>query len=440
MKILEKKITELTPYPNNPRNNAAAVDSVAESIKRFGFKVPCVIDGAGTIITGHTRVLAAQRLGMETVPCVLADDLTPEQAREFRIADNRVGELATWDKSKLAEELQNIKLENPDNFTGFSRNEEIDLCGEPDLDDDGFDVDGAEAAVDVPRSKPRTLWLLGQHRLLCGDATDANDVKRLMDGKRATLLLTDPPYNVDYEAKDASLCSYRPNRRVDQHGNTKITNDKMADEVFCSFLYDAFRQAFEVMEPGAGAYVFHADLEGINFRQAFTDAGFKLAEVLIWVKNNLVLGRNDYQWRHEPVLYGWKEGATHHWYGHRDKTTVEDDGQPNIESMSKAELKAALREALKKPDNTIIYADKPQISGLHPTMKPLKLVGRFMANSSRPDDIVLDPFGGSGTTLIAAEKLGRTCYMLEIDPVYTDVIVHRWEQLTGGTAECKGVV
>ena len=430
MQIINMPIGQIRPYANNPRNNAAAVEKVAESIKEFGFKVPIIVDKNNEIIAGHTRLMAAQRLGLTEAPVLVASDLTPEQVRAFRIADNKVAEAATWDDDKLAAEIAALQAADYNaELTGFDRDEILGLMGEPDIqDDDDFDPDAEAAAVVAPVSQPGDIWHLGRHRLICGDATDAQDLGLLMAGRRVRLVLTDPPYNVALYQDGTIEQLKRRKRRTD---GLAINNDRMDDDGFYNFLLAAFSGMLDAAEPGTPIYVFHADMQSAAFHRAFTDAGWKLAQCLVWAKNTLVMGRQDYQWKHEKILYGWKEGAAHRWYGGRDKPTVLDI-RPNIAKMSKAELRDALKQILDGPGNTtIVYEDKPGSSALHPTMKPLRLVGRLLANSSRPDDIVLDPFGGSGTTLIAADKMGRICYMAEEDPVYSDVIVQRWEAATG---------
>ncbi len=408
-------LNEILPYKGNPRCNDNAVDIVAESIQRFGFKVPIVIDKGGVIVTGHTRLKAAKKLDMRTVPCITADDLTDEQIRAFRLADNKTTEYATWDFDKLEAELEELKLLGVD-MDSF----EFEL---PDklLDEDEFELEEALEEIDDPVTTSGAIWKLGRHKLMCGDSTKVVDVQKLMDGQKADIVITDPPYNVDYTGTTGM----------------KIMNDSMEGEKFRNFLFNSFKCMFESLKAGAPIYVFHADTEGYNFRGSFQDAGFKLAQNLVWVKNSLVMGRQDYQWRHEPVLYGWKPGAAHKWYGGRDKDTVlENLKSLNPYSMKKSELVAFIKEMQERDYNnsTIIKHDKPSVNDDHPTMKPVKLIGKLLFNSSVKGDLVLDSFGGSGSTLIAAEQSGRTCYTMELDPRYADVIVARWEALTGKKA------
>lgn len=414
MIIYELYTKDLIPYENNPRNNEDAVEIVAKSIQQFGFKVPIVIDQDYVIVTGHTRLKAAQKLGIEKVPCIMADDLSAEQIKAFRLADNKTSEYATWDLSKLEielEELHDLAFDMAD--FGFT-------VKEADLEDDDFNFDEEVANVTTPITKLGDIYKLGRHRLMCGDSTKAADFEKLMDGYKAKLVITDPPYNVDYTGGSGM----------------KIMNDHMDNNSFRRFLFDAYSRMFESMMDGAPIYVFHADSEGYNFRGAYKDSGFKLAQCLVWVKSSLVLGRQDYHWRHEPILYGWKEGAAHFWYGNRDKDTVFDEDKISLTKAKKPELIEVIKDLQQKlhEGTTVIYHDKPSASDDHPTMKPVKLIGKLIFNSSEKGDLILDSFGGSGSTLIAAEQSGRICNTMELDPVYCDVIVRRWEKLTGQQA------
>ena len=376
-----KKPEDLIEYENNPRNNDSAVDAVASSIKEFGFKVPIVITDDHVIIAGHTRLKASLKLGLELVPCVIANDLTATQIKAFRLVDNKTSELATWVFDKLENELANIDMDMLQ--FGF---EELEEALPDNASDDDFDPD--DVATEVAYSEQGDIYLLGNHRLMCGDSTKKEDVTKLLDGKKVDMIFTDPPYNVDYEGTAG-----------------KIMNDKMEDNTFYLFLLHAFENMFEAAKPGGAIYVCHADTEGINFRTAFKDAGFKLAECLVWVKNALVLGRQDYHWRHEPILYGWKEGAAHYFINDRTQDTVWE-------------------------------YNKPSRNGEHPTMKPLELVGRAIANSSRPNEYVLDLFGGSGSTLIASDQLSRKAILMELDGRFVDVIVKRYIRHVSGVEDC----
>lgn len=372
LNVTQMKVSDLVEYENNPRKNDDAVNAVARSIKEFGFKVPVIIDSNNVIIAGHTRVKACKQLGITEVPCVIADDLTEDQIKAFRIADNKTAELAEWDLDKLNEELSFIEMDMSQ--FGF---EDLEQELDRDVLEDEFNEE--EELPDKPYSKKGDIFILGRHKLMCGDSTISDDVKKLVDGNRIDMIFTDPPYNVDY---------------VGANGMT-IQNDKQKDEDFYNFLSLAFNNMFDSVKPGGVIYCCHADTEGLNFRTAFKNAGFKLAECLIWVKNSLVLGRQDYHWRHEPILYGWREGNAHYF--------VEDRTQ-----------------------DTIWEYNKPKANNLHPTMKPLELVGKAIKNSSRVNENVLDLFGGSGSTLIASEQIQRNSYLMELDEKYVDVIVKRY--------------
>lgn len=379
MNIVNLKISDLKPYEKNPRKNDEAVKYVAESIKQFGFKVPVVVDRENIIVAGHTRWKAAKKLGLSEVPCIIADDLTDEQIKAFRLADNKVAEKAEWDFDLLAFELDDIIDINMTDF-GFEDMEEAE-----DAVEDDYEVELPEE----PKSKLGDIYQLGRHRLMCGDSTNVTDVEKLMDGTLADMLLTDPPYNVDYEGKTKD--------------KLKIENDKMDNDSFRQFLVDAFSNADMSIKPGAVFYIWHADSEGYNFRGACFEVGWKVRQCLIWNKNTMIMGRQDYQWKHEPCLYGWKDGAGHLWAADRKQTTVID-------------------------------FNKPTKNDLHPTMKPIGLFDYQIKNNTKGGDVVLDLFGGSGTTIMACEQNGRNCYTMEFDPRYVDAIINRWEQFTGEKA------
>ena len=376
-----KQVSVLQEYENNPRNNDEAIKAVANSIREFGFKVPIVITSDNVIIAGHTRLKASVSLGLEEVPCIVADDLNEAQIKAFRLADNKTAELATWDLSRLEEELAGIDMD----MLQFGFEEMEELLPDNAADDD-FDID--DEIPEIPFSEIGDIYELGPHRIMCGDSTDAKQVETLLDGNTVDMLFTDPPYNVDYEGTAG-----------------KIKNDKMEDNTFYLFLYSAFQNMYNHTKPGGAIYVCHADTEGLNFRNAFKNSGFKLAECLIWVKNALVLGRQDYHWRHEPILYGWKEGAAHYF--------VDDRSQ-----------------------DTIWEYNKPRKNEEHPTMKPLELVGKAISNSSRRHESVLDLFGGSGSTMIAADQLDRKSYLMELDEKFIDVIVRRYIKHKASNDNC----
>lgn len=403
-------IDALTPYESNPRHNDEAVDPVARSIEEYGFKVPMVISRDGTIVTGHTRYKAAKKLGLEKVPCIIADDLTDEQLRAFRIIDNKTAEIATWDLDLLQVELDGLDLD----LEGWGLDEltvmEIQEAEE---------VDTPEAPT--PRTKRGEIWTLGDHRLMCGDATDWDDIDALLDGTPVDLLLTDPPYGVEYVGKTKDALT--------------IENDARDKEALADLLRGSFANCEQVMRPGAVFYVFHADSNGLLFRAALDELGLEVRQCLVWVKNVMVMGRQDYQWQHEPVLYGWKGGAGHDWFADRRQTTVLDDAV-DLEKMTKAEMLDILKGLIgDDAPGSVLRFDRPTRSTDHPTAKPVPLIGYLMGNSSSRGGVVLDPFGGGGSTLMAAEQLRRRSYTMELDPHYCDVIIERWETFTGKTAK-----
>lgn len=383
------KLDELIPYARNPRNNEDAVEHVASSIREFGFQSPIIVDKDNTIIAGHTRFNAAKRLKLDEVPIIKASDLTEAQVKAFRLADNRVGEYATWNDELLAiefEELQDLDFDL--SLTGFEELEIESLLNEDEseeVEEDSYEVELPKE----PKAKRGDLYRLGKHYLLCGDSTSIEDVEKLTNGVKMDLLITDPPYNVAYE------------------GGTKdkltIKNDSMDNKSFRTFLTNAFFAADRVMKSGAVFYIWHADSEGYNFRGACNDVDWKVRQCLIWNKSSMVMGRQDYQWKHEPCLYGWKDGAGHLWASDRKQTTI-------------------------------LNFDKPVRNGEHPTMKPIALFDYQIKNNTKKEDTVLDLFAGSGTTLIACEQNGRISYNMELDEKYVDVIIDRWETLTGGKA------
>ncbi len=379
-------IDRLVPYINNARTHSPEqINKLRSSLREFGFINPVIIDRDYGVIAGHGRILAAKEEGITEVPCVFADYLTEAQKKAYIIADNRMAMDAGWDEELLRVEIEALQAEAFDvSLTGFDSNEIDDLFKEnlkDGLHDDDFDI---EAELKKPTfTKAGDVWTLGRHRLVCGDSTKKETYDILMDGKKANLVLTDPPYNVNYEGTAG-----------------KIKNDHMANDAFYQFLLDAFTNMEAVMADDASIYVFHADTEGLNFRRAFADAGFYLSGCCIWKKNSLVLGRSPYQWIHEPVLFGWKKSGKHAWYAGRKETTVWE-------------------------------YDKPKKNADHPTMKPIALLAYPIMNSSMTNALVLDPFGGSGSTLIACEQSDRTCYTVELDEKYCDVIVKRYIEQVG---------
>jgi len=384
------QIDALIPYARNSRTHSdAQVAQIAASIKEFGFTNPVLIDGGGGIIAGHGRVLAARKLGLTDVPCIRLDHLTDAQKRAYVIADNRLALNSGWDTEMLKVEFADLQELGFDlELTGFDMDEIKELLAP--VGTEGLtDPDDAPPLPENPRTRPGDIWVMGKHRLLCGDSTSVSDLEKLTDGQLVDMWLTDPPYNVAYEGKTKDAL--------------KIKNDEMGDDQFRQFLRDAYTAADMVMKPGAVFYIWHADSEGYNFRGAAQDAGWKVRQCLIWKKSSMVMGRQDYHWKHEPCLYGWKEGAGHLWAADRKQTTI-------------------------------LEFEKPSRNGEHPTMKPVALFEYQLLNNTKGGDQVLDSFGGSGTTLIAAEKNGRVARLMELDPKYCDVIVKRWQDFTGKIA------
>jgi DNA modification methylase len=393
LKIESLSIDTFIPYIRNSRTHSdAQVAQIAASIKEFGFTNPVLIDNEGVIIAGHGRLMAARKLAMTEVPCIRLGHLTKTQIKALVIADNRLALNAGWDNEMLATEFKDLlDLGFNVELTGFSE-EEIDALMPLELEEGLTDPDDAPEAPANPVTVQGDVWVLGKHRLLCGDSTSMDDLAKLCENQAVDMWLTDPPYNVAYEGKTKDAM--------------KIQNDEMGDDQFRQFLRDAYTAADSVMKAGAVFYIWHADLEGYNFRGAAKDAGWTVRQCLIWKKSSLVMGRQDYHWKHEPCLYGWKEGAGHLWAADRKQTTI-------------------------------LEFDKPTRNGEHPTMKPVALFEYQLLNNTKGGDQVLDSFGGSGTTLIAAEKNGRIARLMELDPKYCDVIVTRWQAFTGKHAHLE---
>ena len=380
-------INKLVPYANNARtHNKEQILKLCSSLREFGFVNPVIIDKAYNVLAGHGRIMAAKEEGIAEVPCVYADHLTEAQKKAYILADNRTALDAGWDEELLSVEMQELQELGFDlSMTGFDEKELTDLLGadaDGEAKEDDFDLSAAlEKAAFVQRGD---IWTVGRHKLMCGDATSAEDVSALMGDTKANLILTDPPYGVSF--KSAS--------------GLTIQNDSMKNEEFYTFLLSSFQRMAEHLEKGGSAYVFHADTEGLNFRKAFIDAGFHLAGCCIWVKDSLVLGRSDYQWQHEPVLYGFMQNGKHHWYSDRKQTTIWN-------------------------------FDKPKRNANHPTSKPLDLLSYPIGNSTQENGVVMDTFGGSGSTLMACEQMNRICYTMELDEKYASVILRRYVEDTG---------
>lgn len=425
--IVYKDVNELIPYENNARINDKAVDVVANSIKEFNFQQPILIDKNNVIIAGHTRQKAAQKPGITKVPCIVADDLTEEQIKAFRIADNSSAQVAEWDMDKLMKELETIDYDMSE-FGLAEQIAEIEKVIDKDAEEDNFEIDEEVE----PRVKVGEIWQLGRHRLMCGDSTKQEDVYKLMNGNLADIVVTDPPYNVAIVGGSHALS---PEERIKRGGKT-ILNDKMGKDEFLQFLTNAFANISTYLKDGGAFYIWYASAEHINFEQALINNDLYVKEQLIWNKSSFTFGRADYHWKHEPCLYGWKEGAAHYFIDDRTQSTVIEDACIDLKKLKKEEMLKMLQDIFSdKVSTTIINEEKPTKCDLHPTMKPVKLIARLIKNSSRKGENVLDLFGGSGTTLVASEQLDRNCFIMEFDPKYATAIVDRYEKLTGKKAE-----
>ncbi|WP_424894933.1 DNA modification methylase [Tepidimonas sp. HKU79] len=394
LKLEHWPTSRLIPYARNPRKNDHAVEQMASAIRDFGFRIPIIAKSTGEICDGHLRYKAALHLGLEQVPVILADDLTETQLKAFRILVNRSATWADWDEDLLRLELEELKLDDFDlALTGFDADELLEImAGEETTTEGNTDEDAAPEVPVRPVSKPGDVWIMGQHRLLCGDATDPASYDTLLGTERVAMIFQDPPYNVDYanSPKDKLRGKHRP-----------ILNDNLG-EGFQAFLLAALKPALQRCD--GAIYIAMSSSELDTLQAAFRAAGGKWSTFIIWAKNTFTLGRSDYQRQYEPILYGWREGANRHWCGDRDQGDV-------------WEIK------------------KPAKNALHPTQKPVEVPERAIRNSSRPGSLVLDCFGGSGSTLIACERTGRVCRVMELDPKYCDVIVRRWQDWTGQKAQ-----
>jgi DNA modification methylase len=400
MEIQIIPVQQINPAPYNPRKDLKPSDDEYQKLKRsieeFGYVDPLIWNQqTGNLIGGHQRFKILLDQGLSEVECSVVD-LDEQREKALNIALNKIS--GDWDLLRLKDLLEELDVGDFDvELTGFDHDEIEDLMTqffvEADPEEDDFDVNEELDSIEEPITQPGDIWLLGKHRLICGDATAAETYRRLTNGQLVDMVFTDPPYNVDYTGKTKEAL--------------KIQNDKMNNNQFYQFLYDAFSHMLAITKSGGGIYICHADSEGINFRTAMVDAGWELKQCIIWAKNTMVLGRQDYHWQHEPILYGWKPGASHQWHGDRKQTTLW-----NI--------------------------DRPSRNKDHPTMKPIGIPAKAIQNSSKQGDIVLDPFLGSGSTLMAAEQTGRICYGVELDPIYCDVIVKRWEEYTNQKAVKEG--
>jgi DNA modification methylase len=413
--ISYRRVEELVPYARNAwQHPEAQLAHIVQSIREFGWTNPILIDESGGIIAGHGRVLAAQKLKITRVPCIVLEGLSAEQRRAYVVADNKLATLGRWDLALLASELKGLEVAGFKlALTGFSPIELKELIGADAPVRTGLTADDAAPALGPAVSRLGDVWELGRHRVMCGDAREAEALQTLVTSPEAAdLVWTDPPYNVDYQGKAGS-----------------IENDNLSADAFAELLKRAFSNTARAMRAGAVIYVAHADSEREAFSHAFSRE-FKLAQVLIWVKQSAALSRQDYNWKHEPILYGWKEGAGHYFCGDFTRTTVIDE-ERDLSKLKREELLFECQQLRALLPSTVQRFDRPAKSELHPTMKPVALVQQLLRNSALEGQVVLDPFGGSGTTLIAAEKEGMSARLLELDPRYVDVIVRRWEAFTG---------
>lgn len=431
MDLIKKKLNEITPYEFNAKEHPREqIEQIKKSIEEFGNNDPIAVDENGVIIEGHGRLMALKELGAKEADVIVLKGLTEEQKNAYRLVHNKLTMNSDFDLRVLEQELEKIKDYDMEalgfNFEeiaeGLTKLEDENAT----LEEDDFNEEEALEEIEEPITKPGDIWVLGDHRLLCGDSTKEEDVRKVVEAvteggtSMVDLVVTDPPYNVAYEGgTDEKL---------------KIENDNMETAAFFAFLRDAFKAMNAVMRPGAAFYIWHASRTSKEFIEALEANNLEIRQQLIWVKNVFTLGRQDYQWQHEPCFYGWKDGAAHYFKDSRLETTVIEDA-PNVNKMSKEELKDYVKQLLKdRPASTIIREDKPTRNEDHPTMKPVKLFGYLIQNSSKRGEVVLDPFSGSGTTVIACEQLGRKAAAIELDPVYCDVIVKRWEEYTGKKA------
>ena len=405
-------ISDLTPYEKNARTHSEEqIEKIINSINEFGFINPVIIDENNMILVGHGRTEAAKEAGLTEVPYKRVTNLTEDQKRAYILADNKLSDLGGWDLDILSEELEEISLDMSQ--FGFEDLGKDDF----NIEEDDFNFEEREESRPEPKSKRGDVYQLGEHILMCGDSTNPEDVYKLMNGEVADLVVTDPPYNVN----------------ISNSQGMTIENDDLEDSYFKEFLNAAFSNMSEALKEGGAFYIWYGDSEDINFRTSCVNNALMIKQCLIWVKNHFNLGRQDYQWRHEPCLYGWKKGEGHYFIYDRTQDTVIEENSIDLESLEKEEAIELLKKIYETP-STIIYENKPTMNTLHPTMKPINLIGRLINNSSLEDEIVLDLFGGSGSTLIACQQLKRKCRMMEYDPYYADVIIERWEEYTGDKA------
>ena len=428
MQIEKRAVADLKAAEYNPRKDLKPGDAEYEKLKRsiqeFGYVEPVIWNKrTGVVVGGHQRLKVMKDLGYTEVDCVVVD-LDEAKEKALNIALNKIS--GEWDNDLLASLLKDLDGSGYDiTLTGFDLAEAQELFGSGSMEnvhEDDFDAESALDAVTEPKTKTGDLWILGQHRLLCGDCTQNEDVSRVLEDKVADIMVTDPPYNVDYGS------AVRGKHESQSRQGSVIANDNLSDDEFYQFLLAFYKAAEKGLKKGAAVYVFHSTKETVNFTKAMTDAGLKCAQTLVWYKNHFTLGRQDYQWIHEPILYGWKEGAGHYFIDDRTLPTVNEELRLNLRKMSKVELVELVEKILDLP-STVIKDNKPSKSPDHPTMKPITLCAKLIYNSSHEGDTVFEPFGGSGSTLIASEQLNRKCCAIELEPKYCDVIVRRYREL-----------
>ncbi len=428
MQIEKRVVADLKAAEYNPRKDLKPGDAEYEKLKRsiqeFGYVEPVIWNKrTGVVVGGHQRLKVMKDLGYTEVDCVVVD-LDEAKEKALNIALNKIS--GEWDNDLLASLLKDLDGSGYDiTLTGFDLAEAQELFGSGSMEnvhEDDFDAESALDAVTEPKTKTGDLWILGQHRLLCGDCTQNEDVSKVLDGQIADIMVTDPPYNVDYGS------AVKGKHESQTRQGSLIANDNLSDDEFYQFLLAFYKAAEKGLKKGAAVYVFHSTKETVNFTKAMENAGLKCAQTLVWYKNHFTLGRQDYQWIHEPILYGWKEGAGHYFIDDRSLPTVNEELRLNLRKMSKVELVELVEKILDLP-STVIKDNKPSKSPDHPTMKPITLCAKLIYNSSHEGDTVYEPFGGSGSTLIASEQLNRKCCAIELEPKYCDVIVRRYKEL-----------
>lgn len=428
LKVEYLPINDIKPYKNNAKiHTPEQIEQIKTSIKEFGMNDPIGVWGKDNIIVeGHGRLTACQELGYEEVPVIRLDELTDEQRRAYTLAHNQLTMNTGFDLDILNEELNNLEIDMSE--FGFDAINQEDI----ELTEDEYDFE--EEIKPEAKSKRGEIYKLGDHVLMCGDSTKQEDVDKLIGDAVIDLIVTDPPYNVDLGEVNKTKVRMAPERYKGANVDS-IENDKMEDQEFIDFLTEAFGIANDKLKSGGAFYIWHSSTENYSFQEAMRNVGWKLRQILIWNKSSLCLGLSDYQWKHEPCFYGWKDGAGHYFIDDRKQTSVFDQKPIDYDNLTKEQAIKLLKKTYEEVESTVLDYHKPLKNGLHPTMKPIELIGRLIYNSSEKGQNVLDMFGGSGSTLIACEQLGRKCYMMEYDPLYVDAIIERYEEYTGKKAE-----